>query len=127
MKKIGVITKNKVFAQSLATQIKSDPDLGFETHLLHNLKQALLDAEVLKIDLAIIEMITGSHADNEAVLSFCENLRQAVPGCRILLFVAQDDSANRKAAINAMKNRIVYDFVFYDESLQYLLAKLGAL
>lgn len=127
MKNIGLITKNKVLAQSLATQIKNNPHLQFEPFLLHDPGQALLDAEVLKIDLAVVELIAGTRKDNGAVLSLCENLRQTVPGCRLLLFVTQDDKASRKVAIKAMKRKIVDDFVFYDESLQYLLAKLGAL
>ena len=127
MKKIGFITKNKVFAQSLSTQIKNNPDLGFEPFLLHDPHQAILDAEVLNIDIAVVEMITGDQTDNEAVLSLCEGLRQVVPDCRLLLFVSQDDNASRKAAIKAMKRKIIDDFVFYDESLQYLLAKLGSL
>ena len=127
MKKIGFITKNKVFAQSLATQINNNPALGFVLYLLHDPGQALLDAEVLKIDLAVVEMITGNRKDNEAVFSFCKSLRQAVPGCRLMLFVAQDDNKSRKVAIKAMQRKIVDDFVFYDESLQYLIAKLLAL
>ena len=127
MKKIGLITMNKVLAQSLATQIHNNPDLRFEPCLLNNPEQALLDAEILNIDLAVIEMTSGSPVDNEAVLSFCKKLRQTIPGCRLLLFVVQGDTASRNTAIHAMQNKIVDDFVFYDESLQYLLAKLGAL
>ena len=127
MRSIGFITKNKVLAQSLAIQIMSDPKLNFKPYLLRDPRQAVLDAEILKIDIAVIEMISGTQPDIDAVLSLCENLRRAVPACRILLFVARDDSASRRAAMKAMKRKVIDDFVFYDESLQYLLAKLGAL
>ena len=127
MKRIGFITKNKVLAQSLATQINNNPDLGFEPYLLHDLSQALLDAEVLKIDIAVVEMIAGTPEDQEVVLPLCESLKQVIPGCRILLFVARNDDASRKVTINAMKQKIVDDFVFYDESLEYLFAKLLSL
>jgi hypothetical protein len=127
MKRIGFITKNKVLAQSLATQLKSNPDLGFVPYLLHDLNQALLDAEVFKIDIAVVEMIVGTPDDHETILPLCESLKQTVPRCRILLFVAQNDDASRKVAIKAMKRKIVDDFVFYDESLEYLVAKLLSL
>jgi hypothetical protein len=127
MKKIGFITKNRLFAQSLATQIKNNPDLGFEPYLMHDIDQALLDAEVFKIDMAVVEMIAGTPEDREVVLPLCESLKRAIPGCRILLFLAQSDDTSRAAAIKAMKRKIIDDFIFYDETLEYFVAKLLSL
>lgn len=127
MKKIGMITTNKVFAQSLAATIKSNPNLELEPYLLLNPLQATLDAEVLKIEIAIVDVIDGASKEAKTVLEFCEKLRKAVPACHLLLLVSQDDKMGREMAIGAMKSKVADDFVFYDTTLQYLFAKLAAL
>ena len=122
MKKIGFITTNKVLAQSLADTIKNHPDWGFEPFLLLNPRQAALDAEVLKIDTAVVDA-----ADSNETKRVCETLRQAVPGCRLLLLVPQDGKTGRKMAIQSIRSKAADDFVFYDASLDYLFAKLAAI
>lgn len=126
MKKIGFITTNKVLAQSLAAAVKSNPKLGFDPFLLLNPHQASLDAEVLEIDVAVIDVIDGASKKAEPILSFCEKLRVTLPACRLLLLVSQDDKSGQKMAIDAMKSKVADDFVFYDTSLEYLFAKLAA-
>jgi len=127
MKKVGIITTNKMFAQSLAASIREMPDRGFEPHLLLNPKQAQLDVEVLGIDVAIIDVVEGSTTGSESTVSFCENLRKAVPDCRLLLLISQDDKEACRVAVNSTKKEVIDDFVFYDASLGYLLTKLASL
>lgn len=127
MKRIGVITTNKVLGQSLSKAIQAQPELQFDIYLLLSLEQALLDVEVLKIEVALIDVMNGDAAEKTALIVFCEKLRQAVPDCRMLLLVSQDDKAGRKMAIEAVRTRRADDFVFYDTSLDYLLAKLSAI
>ena len=127
MKKIGFITNNKIFAQSLVASIAKLPDMEFELYLLLNIHQAVLDAEVLSIDVAVVDMVAELSEHTLEVEQICENLRHAVPGCRILLLVPQDDTHSRGAALRAVKNKIADDYVFNDLSLAYLLAKLSAL
>ena len=124
MKKIGFITKNKVFAQSLAALIKSNPDLPFEPFAFHNLRQAAMDVEILNIDVAVVEMIAGTTKETRMILSLCEELRQAAPGCQILLLVPQDNKEGRDMAMTAVNSKTVDDYVFLDTSLDYLFAKL---
>ena len=127
MQKIGFVTKNKVLAQSLTSIIKSNPSLPFEPFMLLNLRQAAMDAEILEIDVAVIEMIAGTSKETEKILKLCEELRQTVLDCRILLLVPQDNKEGRDTAMKAVNSRIVDDYVFFDSSLDYLLAKLLAL
>lgn len=126
MKNIGFITTNTMLAQSLATMVKNHSDLSLEPFLLLDPHQATLDAEVLKIDIAVVDVIDGVSDKAETALSFCKVVRQAIPACRLLLLVSQDDKLGRNMAINAMKNKDADDFVFYDTSLDYLFAKLAA-
>lgn len=127
MKKIGIVTTNKVLAQSLVKAAKTQPELVFSLYPLLNLEQAALDVEVLKIDVALIDVMNGDKAEKTAVIALCEKLRQTVPDCRLLLLVSQTDSAGRKMAIEAVRDSQADDFVFYDTSLDYLFAKLAAI
>lgn len=126
MKKIGFITTNKVLAQSLAAAIRNAPGLGLEPFLLLDPHQAPLDAEVLEIDVAVVDVTGGAAKETERALAICKQLRGAAPGCRLLLLASQRDKTGRTAAIAAMKNKVADDFVFYDTSLEYLFAKLAA-
>ena len=129
MKKIAFITTNKMLAQSLAAIMKDTPNLEFEPFSLLNPHQAILDAEILKIDTAVVDIqgIDGASKETETILSFFKTLRQTIPKCRLMLIVPQDNKEGRKTAIKAMKNKLIDDFVFYDTSLDYLFAKLIAL
>ena len=129
MKKIALITKNKILAESLNSAVKGIPNLKFELSLLLNSSQALLDAQILEIDVAMIDMsfmdIVGYNLSGERMeLAFFAKLNETLPNCQFLLLVSQDDKVNRNIAIQAKQNKIVDDYVFYDASLKYLLAKL---
>lgn len=126
MKKIALISSNKILAQSLSVVAKSMPDLNFELLLLLNSQQALLDAEVFEIDVALIDVMDGDIKEKEKAISFCEKVKKSLPDCRILLLISQDDLASRENATNAKKKQIIEDFVFYDSSLKYLFSKLAA-
>ncbi len=127
MRKMGIITSNRVFAQSLRTVICSDPDLCYEPSMLLNLKQAALDAEVLNLDLAVIDAAAEFSNDPAAVLLLCEELRHVLPECLVFLLTPQSDKALCDLAIEGRKRRLIDDFVFYDSSLDYLLVKLRAM
>ena len=127
MKKIGLITTNKVFAQSLASTIKSMPELGFEPELLLNPHQAMLDAELLGIDIVLSDMSVGVGKTSEELLCFFDNMCEKLPNCRKLLLVSPDDEAARKMVVEARDRGRIDDYVFNNASLEYLFAKLSAL
>jgi len=126
VKKIGLITKNKVLAQSLSLLIKNNLDLPFEPYILLSPGQAAVDAEIFGIDIAVIEM--NAEASEEAeVTSLYKELRKTNPDRQILLLVPQDSKCSRDIAMTAVNSKAVDDYVFLDTSLDYLLAKLLAL
>ena len=127
MKRLGLITKNKVFAQSLSLVIKNNLDLPFEPYVLHSFKQASVDAEILGIDVAVIEMVAENPAGTPDGLLLCNEMRRTNPDCRILLLISPDHKHNRDTAIRAANIKAVDDYVFLDTSLDYLFAKLLAL
>jgi len=127
VKKIGFITKNNVLAQSLAYFIKSNPDLPFEPYMLQNPDQAAVEADILKIDVAVVEVSAGTANEADKALALCSQFRTAAPECRILLLVPQGSREVRDMAIKAVNSKIIDDYVFLDTSLDYFLAKLLAM
>ena len=127
MKNIGFITTNKVFAQSFAETMKKRPELEYNFLLFLNPRQVIIDAEIMKTDIVIIDVVNENSAGSETFLYFCGELRKNIPGCQILLFVSQHDKLNCDKVVKAVKDKIADDFVFSDNSLEYLFAKLAAL
>ncbi|NMA48716.1 MAG: hypothetical protein GX947_02925 [Tissierellia bacterium] len=126
MKKVALITTNRILAQSLAAAIKAMPDFNFEFFMLLDLNQALIDAEIFEIDIALIDVMERGAEEKDSLMSFCESLHQRLPQAHLLLLLSQDDPVRREMATEAKKKAIVDDFVFYDASLKYLFAKLSA-
>lgn len=126
MKKLALITTNKILAQGLDAAIKAMTDSNFEFFMLLDAKQALLDAEVFEVDIALIDVMCRDKHEKERLLSFCELLNKRLPACHLLLLVWQDNIEGREMANIAKKEGFVDDFVFYDASLKYLFAKLAA-
>jgi len=127
VKKIGFITKNKVLAQSLASLIKSNPDLLLEPYVLSNFAQSAIDVEVFGINAAVVDMTADGHEETGVVMTLCKELRETCPGCRILLLVPQDNKLSRDEAMKAVDEKVADDYLFLDTSLDYLIAKLLAI
>ena len=125
-KNIGFITTNKVFAQSFAATMGARRELEYNLYLFLNPHQAAVDAEIMKTDIAVVDVVNESSKSPETFLSFCEKLRKDMPECHILLIVSQEDKQGCETVIRAVKDKIADDFVFYDNSLEYLFAKLAA-
>lgn len=117
MKKVALITTNKILAQSLEAAMKAALELKIDFFLFLNPQQALVDAEVFEIDIALIDA---------SLINLIEELHNKLPECHLLLLVSQDDEARREMATEAKRKGTVDDFVFYDASLKYLFAKLAA-
>ena len=126
MKTVAFITTRRVLAQSLANVIQTRPELGLEAQLLLNMEQAPLDAEVLKVDVAVIDQIDSTAERMVAALKLCAQIRVCVPDCRLILLLPQEDAIGRDMAMEAKRGGSIDDFVFQDTSVEYLLAKLVA-
>ncbi len=123
MKKVGFITKNKVLAQSFGAAIGAKTEVDFKLIPIFDFKQASLDAEVLGIDVAVID---GNHEIGTA-LQLCAQLRAAAPRCKILFMIGQQSRADAEIAVAAKRSGRINDFVFYDSSLDYFVAKLESM
>ena len=102
MKTVLFISSNKMLGQGLSSAIQAKPELEVQWAGQLPYPQAIIGVEI------------------------CRSLRRGEPGVKILLLVRPEQAAVRKVAVEAKNTALADDFVFYDSSLTYLLAKLAA-
>ena len=105
MKTVLFISSNKMLGQGLSAAFQSKPELDF------------LWAVILDI---------ADQADMEQAVEICRSIRRNEQDVKILLLVRPEQAVVRKIAVDTKNAGLADDFVFYDSSLTYLLAKLAA-
>ena len=124
MKNLAFVTRRKMVAQGL------EAALTVHTYLKMNLlplippSNALKDASVYQPDIIILDV--SGEMEQEDLFSLCRKIRQQLPCCKALLLVP-DTRSYRELSVQARKKNLIDDFIFYDNSMNYLLAKLAAL
>lgn len=124
MKSILFISANKILGQGLLEAILSKPELGFQWTAQLNYSQAIIGAEIFQTDVVILDVV--DQTDMEYALKISEALRQCNGVIKILLLVRSEQDIVRRNSVNAKNKGLIDNFVFYDSSLAYLLAKLAA-
>ena len=125
MKKIMIVSPNKVLAQGLMSAVQTRPSLNFEWLAQFGYNEAAIGVDVYRADVVILDVMDEAVSDQ--VLELCRTLRRGNRDVCLLLLVRQDQSKVRTMAVIAKQAGIADDFVFYDSSLAYLFAKLAAL
>ena len=125
MKTVLFISSNKMLGQGLSAVIQSKPELDFLWAAQFNYPQALVGVDVFHADVVILDVV--DQADMEQAVALCQALRQDEQGVKIFLLVRPEQAVVRKVAVDTKNAGLADDFVFYDSSLTYLLAKLEAL
>lgn len=125
MKTVLFISSNKMLGQGLsaAFQAKPEPDFLWAAQL--NYPQAVVGVDIFHADVAILDI--ADQADMEQAVTICRSIRRNQQTLKILLLVRPEQAVVRKVAVDAKNTGLADDFVFYDSSLTYLLAKLEAL
>lgn len=90
-----------------------------------NYLQAAACVDIFHADVVILDIVDQENMDG--AIEICQTFRQDEQNVKILLLVRPEQAAVRKVAVETKNNGLVDDFVFYDSSLTYLLAKLEAL
>lgn len=124
MKTVLFISVNKVLGQGLSQAIKSKPEMGFKWIAQLSYSQAAVGVDIFRADEIILDIV--DRTDAERALELCRGLRKSGNGAKLILLVRPDQAVIREKAIEAKNAGLVDDFVFYDSSLAYLLAKLSA-
>lgn len=125
MKTLLFISSNKMLGQGLSAAIQSKPEIDFLWTTQLNYSQAVVGINIFHADVVILDIV-----DQEAMehaVRICQSLRQDEQSVKILLLVRPEQAVVRKVAVDTKNSGMADDFVFYDSSLIYLLAKLEAL
>ena len=125
MKTVLFISSNKMLGQGLSAAFQSKPELDFLWAAQLNYPQAVVGIDIFHADVVILDI--ADQADMEQAVDICRSIRQNEQDIKILLLVRQEQAVVRKVAVDAKNAGLADDFVFYDSSLTYLLAKLAAL
>ncbi len=125
MKTILFISTNKILAQGISTTILSKQDNNFRWRELFNYKQAVVGTDIFQADIVILDVV--DQRDMECAIEICQTLRRQKRIIKILLLVRPEQEFVRKKSVEVQNVGIIDNFVFYDNSLTYLLAKLESL
>lgn len=124
MKTVLFISSNKMLGQGLSAAFRSKPELDFLWAAQLNYPQAVVGINIFHADVVILDVV--DQADMERAVEICRSIRRNKQDVKILLLVRPEQAAVRKVAIDAKNVGLADDFVFYDSSSAYLLAKLAA-
>lgn len=125
MKTLLFISSNKMLGQGLSEAIQSKPEIHFLWATQLNYSQAIIGVDVFHADVVLLDIV-DQEAMEQAV-QICRSIRQDEQNVKILFLVRPEQAVVRKVAVDAKNTGLADDFVFYDSSLIYLLAKLAAL
>lgn len=124
MKTVLFISSNKMLGQGLAAAIQSKSEFDFLWAAQLNYPQASVGVHIIRADVVILDIV--DRVDMEQAVGICRSIRRN-ENIKILLLVRPEQAVVRKVAVDTKNAGLVDDFVFYDSSLIYLLAKLEAL
>ena len=89
---------------------------------------AVLTAETCSPDIVLMEIPeSGPWGFTEKCLTVCDMIRSQLPGCKQVILCNEFDAESCRAAIRAKQAHRIDDFLFYENSVNYLLSKLEAL
>ena len=125
MKTVLFVSSNKILGQGLSAAILLKPEFDFRWEAQLQYSQAIVGADVFHADVVLLDV--ADQVDMKRALEICQSLRQNSQTTKILLLVRPEQAAVRTQAVDAKNAGQVDNFVFYDSSLSYLLAKLAAL
>lgn len=125
MKRVLFISSNKMLGQGLSAAFQSKSELDFLWSAQLNYPQAVVGIDIFHADVMILDV--ADQADVEQAVEICRSIRNNKQNAKILLLVRPEQAIVRKVAVDAKNTGLADDFVFYDSSLTYLLAKLEAL
>ena len=123
MKTVLFISSNKMLGQGLSAAFQSKPELDFLWAAQLN-PQAVVGIDIFHADVVILDI--ADQADMEQAVEICQSIRRNEQDVKILLLVRPEQAVVRKIAVDTKNAGLADDFVFYDSSLTYLLAKLAA-
>ena len=123
--KVLFISSNKMLGQGMSAAFQSKPEQEFLWAAQLHYSQAVVGVDIFHADVIILDIV--DQEEMEQAVKICQSIRLDEQSVKILLLVRPEPAAVRKRAVDTKSAGLADDFVFYDSSLTYLLAKLEAL
>ena len=125
LKTVLLIMRRASLAQGLMAKARDDPDL----RLCYEPDYDHVDAAIRSHQAAgaLLEVSEDGRQDMGFCLSLCARLRETAPRCRLMLMCPEGQAETIRLCIEAKRRGKIDDFVFYDVSLDYLIASLKSL
>ena len=122
MQTVLLFVGRKGIAQTLVKRLSVIPEI--KAHLEYDYTNA--DSAVRKhsADTVLIEASESKNEDIIYCLSVCALLHSVAPSCKLLLLCPESYPKGVAKAIDARKDGVIDDFVFYDASVDYIVSKL---
>ena len=120
-----LVLHRKIFAEALIKAFEKNR--GLEAFSIYDYKNLGTMAESRKPVLALVEIPERYGSPALETLDVCDQIKKASPGCKILLMCSEKDKESIYLCTEEKRMGGIDDFVFYDSSMEYLLAKLDAL
>ena len=100
---------------------------GMEAYELVEFDRAKDMSMLYKPKLALVEVPERNGSPTLDALTVCKEIKEASPGCKVILICPENDEDSVKASLNAIRGGEIDDFLFYDLSVDYLVAKIESL
>ena len=125
-RRVLLVMQKRMLSDALIAQTSNDTRFTFTTEPRY--ASAVLTAEACSPEIAVVEIPeSGSWKPAEKCFAICDMIRRQLPDCKLVILCSEDDKDSYQAAIQAKQGCRIDDFLFYDNSVHYLLSKLEAL
>ena len=111
-------------AQGLAHKLRKDS--GANVIIESEYSKVISLAQDNSADSVLIEVSESGKYDAEFCLELCNGLRGSAPDCRRVIMCPETDELCVFEAVEALRDGMIDDFLFYDGSIDYLASKLLA-
>lgn len=125
LKTVILIMRRASLAQGLMAKVRDVPEI--QLHYEPNYANADKSIRGHSAAGALLEVSEDNAHDVDSCLALCAWLREVAPHCRLMLMCPEGQTEVIRRAIEAKRKGLIDDFVFYDVSLDYLVASLQSL
>jgi hypothetical protein len=115
----------KVIAKLLIEHITGNTRL--EAIGVYEIDKAKKMAQIHQPVIALVEIPERHGKPALDAFDVCEDIKEACPGCKIMLMCPEQDGWSADACADAKRSGRIEDDIFYEASPEYLTSKLKAL
>ena len=122
---VMLVLSRRVIGGLLKKYIDDRP--GMKAFLEYDYNNAKYNAQRYAPDIALVEIPERYGTPAADTLRFCEEIKGANRGCRIILLCPENNDTSVGECVQAKQQGRIDDFLFYDSTTYYLVSKLEAM